>query len=48
MNQYLRILRHRDFRYLFAGQAASAVGDRVVVVALALFITIRAGSPTEE
>ena len=47
MNQYLRILRHRDFRYLFAGQAASAIGDRVVVVALALFITIRAGSPTD-
>ncbi|MBV9000670.1 MAG: MFS transporter, partial [Solirubrobacterales bacterium] len=47
MNQYLRVLRHRDFRYLFAGQAASAIGDHVVVVALALFITIRTGSPTD-
>jgi len=47
VNQYVRILRYRDFRYLFAGQATSAIGDRVVVVALALFITIRAGSPTD-
>jgi MFS family permease len=47
VSQYVRILRHRDFRYLFAGQTASAIGDRVVVVALALFITIRAGSPTD-
>ena len=44
---YLRVLRHRDFRYLFAGQAASQIGDRVVVVALALFITQRTGSPAD-
>jgi MFS family permease len=36
---YLRVLRHHNFRYLFAGQAASVVGDRIVVVALALFVT---------
>ncbi len=44
---YLRVLRHRDFRYLFLGQAASVTGDRVVVVALALFITQRTGSATD-
>ena len=47
MSSYLRVLRHPDFRYLFLGQTASAVGDRVVVVALALFITRRTGSPTD-
>ncbi len=44
---YLRVLRHRDFRYLFAGQAASVIGDRLVVVALALFIAQRTGSATD-
>ncbi|MGZ4314046.1 MAG: MFS transporter [Solirubrobacteraceae bacterium] len=47
MSQYLRVLRHRDFRYLFLGQSASAVGDQVVIVALALYITQRTGSPTD-
>ncbi len=42
-----RVLRHPDFRNLFAGQAASVIGDRVVLVALALFITQRTGSPTD-
>jgi predicted MFS family arabinose efflux permease len=44
MSTYLRALRHRDFRYLFLGQSASAVGDQVVIVALALYITQRTGS----
>ncbi len=47
MSSHLRVLRHRDFRYLFAGQAASTIGDRVVVVALALYITQRTNSPTD-
>jgi MFS family permease len=47
VSSYLRVLRHPDFRYLFAGQAASVIGDRVVVVALALFITQRTGSATD-
>jgi predicted MFS family arabinose efflux permease len=47
MSQYLRVLRYRDFRYLFLGQSASAVGDQVVIVALALYITQRTGSPTD-
>jgi MFS family permease len=44
---YLRVLRHPDFRYLFAGQAASVIGDQVVVVALALFVTERTGSASD-
>ncbi len=47
MSSYLRVLRHRDFRNLFLGQSASAVGDQVVIVALALYITQRTGSPTD-
>jgi MFS family permease len=46
LTSYLRVLRHHNFRYLFAGQAASVVGDRLVVVALALFVT-RRGSPAD-
>ena len=47
MSTYLRVLRHRDFRLLFLGQAASVVGDRVVVVAIALYVTQTTGSPTD-
>jgi len=36
MSSALRVLRHRDFRYLFFGQAASQIGDRAVVVALGM------------
>jgi hypothetical protein len=41
------VLRHRDFRLLFAGQSVSFLGDQVVFVALALFITRRTGSATD-
>jgi len=47
VNSYLRVLRHQDFRYLFLGQSASVIGDRVVVVAIALFVTQTTGSPTD-
>jgi predicted MFS family arabinose efflux permease len=47
VNSYLRVLRNRDFKYLFLGQSASAVGDQAVIVALALYITQRTGSPTD-
>ena len=47
MTSYLRVLRHPDFRYLFLGQAASMIGDRVVLVAIALFVTQTTGSPTD-
>jgi MFS family permease len=47
VSTYLRVLRQPDFRRLFLGQAASTVGDRVVVVAIALFVTQTTGSPTD-
>jgi MFS family permease len=47
VTSYLRVLRHPDFRYLFLGQSASVIGDRVVVVAIALFVTQRTGSATD-
>lgn len=42
-----RLLRHRDYRWLWAGQSTSAIGDSIVFVALALFITDRTGSATD-
>ncbi len=47
MSSYRRVLRHRDFRLLFLGQSASAVGDQVVFVALALYVTEETGSATD-
>ncbi len=47
MSTYRRVLRHPDFRYLFLGQSASALGDQVVIVALALYITQRTGSASD-
>ena len=40
------VLRERNFRLLFLGQSASTIGDRVVRVALALYVT-DIGSPTD-
>jgi MFS family permease len=40
------VLRHRDFRLLLAGQTASTIGDRIVFVALALYVT-ELGSPSD-
>ncbi len=40
-------LSHRPFRLLFAGQAISAVGDRVVIVALAFAVLALHGSVTD-
>jgi MFS family permease len=40
------VLRHREFRLLLAGQSASTLGDRIVLVALALYVT-DIGSPTD-
>ncbi|MGO9975645.1 MAG: MFS transporter [Solirubrobacteraceae bacterium] len=47
MSAYRRVLRFHNFRYLFLGQAASFIGDQVVIVALALFVTQLTGSPTD-
>jgi MFS family permease len=43
----LRVLRHRDFRLLWLANSASAVGDRIVMVALALFVVQLTGSATD-
>jgi MFS family permease len=42
-----RVLRHRDYRYLWLSQTTSAIGDAIVFVALALFVIDRTGSPTD-
>jgi MFS family permease len=42
----MRVLRQRDFRNLFFGQAASMIGDGIVFVALALYVS-EIGSPTD-
>jgi hypothetical protein len=39
-----RLFAHREFRLLLAGQSLSTVGDRLVFVALALYVT-EIGSP---
>jgi MFS family permease len=45
--QQLRVLRHRDFRYLWLAQSASVIGDCIVIVALALFVIDLTGSATD-
>ena len=47
MRQRLRVLRHHDFRNLWLAQTTSALGDSVVLVALALFVTDLTDNPTE-
>ena len=42
----MRVLAHSDFRNLLIGQAASTIGDRIIFVALALYVT-DIGSPTD-
>src|SRR5215211_1521260 len=42
----MAVLRHRSFRNLFIGLGASALGGRIVFVALALYVT-EIGSPTD-
>ncbi|MFN8218410.1 MAG: MFS transporter [Solirubrobacterales bacterium] len=45
--QGLAVLRAREFRLLFAGQAISVLGDRMVAVALAFAVLEIGGSTTE-
>jgi MFS family permease len=47
MSSSVRVLRHRNFRYLFLGQSASFIGDSVVILALALYITRTTGSASD-
>ncbi len=42
----MAVLRHRAFRNLFFAQSASTIGDRIVFVALALYVT-EIGSPSD-
>jgi MFS family permease len=43
----MRLLREREFRLLFAGQAVSVLGDRMVAVALAFAVLEIGGSASE-
>src|SRR5882757_806469 len=45
--QQLRVLRHRDFRFLWLAQSSSVIGDRIVIVALALFVIELTGDATD-
>jgi MFS family permease len=47
LRQLLRVLRHRDFRLLWLASSASLVGDRIVTVAIALFVVDLTGSATD-
>ena len=47
MREYLRVLRRPAFRNLWLAQTTSVVGDRLVIVALALFVTDLTGSATD-
>jgi MFS family permease len=47
MRERLRVLRHHDFRNLWLAQSTSALGDGVVVVAIALFVTDLTDNPTD-
>lgn len=46
-SQLLRVLRHRDFRLLWLANSASVIGDRIVTVALALFVIQLTGSAAD-
>jgi len=41
------VLRHREFRLLWFAQSFSVIGDRIITVALALFITDLTGNATD-
>jgi hypothetical protein len=41
------LFRHRDFQLLLLGQSASTIGDRLVFVALALYVT-DIGTPSDD
>ena len=40
-------LRHRDYRYVWLGRAASSIGDALVVVAFAFAVLESGGSPSQ-
>ncbi len=47
MSGLFQVLRHRDFRLLWLAGLASVLGDRIVTVALALFVIDLTGSATD-
>jgi hypothetical protein len=47
LTRQLRVLRHRDFRYLWLAQSSSVIGDCIVIVALALYVIELTGSATD-
>jgi hypothetical protein len=47
LTRRLRVLRHRDFRYLWLAQSSSVIGDCIVIVALALYVIELTGSATD-
>jgi MFS family permease len=42
-----RVLRHREFRFLWLAQSSSVIGDYLVLVALALFVIGQTGSASD-
>ncbi|HEU0318293.1 MAG TPA: MFS transporter, partial [Solirubrobacteraceae bacterium] len=44
---FVGVLRHRDFRHLWLAQSASVLGDRIVTIALALFVIDLTGSASD-
>ena len=46
MDDMRRVLRHREFRLLWLATSASRLGDQIVFIALALYVT-EIGSPTD-
>ncbi len=47
MRELFAVLRHHDFRLLWLAGLASVLGDRIVTVALALFVIDLTGDPTD-
>jgi MFS family permease len=47
LGEIWRVLHHRDFRYLWLAQSTSVIGDKLVLVALALFVIEHTGSTTD-
>ncbi len=47
LGRLLRVFRHREFRLLWVASSASVLGDRIVTVALALFVIDLTGSATD-
>ena len=47
LRESLDVLHRREFRLLFAGQAVSVLGDRMVAVALA-FAVLEIGGSTKD